>query len=253
MKTTTYGPTSGRPLLLLHGGGVAGWMWDPMRAELRADRRVLVPDLPGHDRSADQRYVSHDDTIERLTAVLEAEDAPATVVGFSLGAQLAVLLAARRPDLVSDVVVISAQAIPLRAPRALLSLVDATAGLARNPRFARLQARSLFVPDELMEDYLRTSAGMAAETIRSVIAENVGFTPPESWRTFAGRSLVLVGSREKSLMRRSAMLLHSQAPHSDLEMVDGCGHGIPLQQPGWLARRVEEWADPTPPGTPTPS
>ncbi|WP_240745150.1 MULTISPECIES: alpha/beta fold hydrolase [unclassified Microbacterium] len=240
MHLETFGRTGEPPLLLLHGGGVAGWMWEPMRAHLPPHARVLVPDLPGHGRSAAQSYASHRATVDLLARILEKEGRPATVVGFSLGAQLAVLLAAVRPELVERTVVISAQALRLRMTGPTLALLGATAGLARNERFARLQARELFVPEPHLADYLQTSSSLSRETLLTSVEENLRFAPPAGWSTFPGAALILVGAAEKKLMRRSAAALHAALPHSTLEVVDGCGHGIPLQRPEWLAQRIEE-------------
>lgn len=241
MHVESFGPADGRALLLLHGGGVAGWMWEPLRAHLGEGYRIVVPDLPGHGRSADEDYTSHAATIDALIALLEEQERPATVVGFSLGAQLAVRLAARRPDLVERVVVISAQSLPMPATGATLALLRATAGLARREWFARLQARQLFIPDDLMDDYVRTSATVSSRTLLRSVEENVRFVPPLSWRDYPGDALILVGSKERGLMKRSAAALHDALPGSTLQIVDGCGHGIPLQRPRWLAERVERW------------
>lgn len=242
MYARTFGPDDGRPVLLLHGGGAAGWMWEPLRSHMDAGPRLLVPDLPGHDRSADRTYESHDATLAVLESLLEKEAAgPVAVVGFSLGAQLAVLLAARRPDLVERVAVISAQARPTPAPRLTLALLGASAGLARQAWFARLQAKELFVPPALLDDYVRTSATVSRRTLLAAVGENIRFTPPEGWSSFAGGALLLAGTGERAVMRASALSLHEALPHSELELVDGCGHGIPLQRPEWLAARLRTW------------
>lgn len=239
MHRETFGDADEPPLLLLHGGGVAGWMWEPMRAHLSPRARVLVPDLPGHGRSAARNYTSHRETVEQLAQMLVSEGRPATVVGFSLGAQLAVSLAALRPDLVDRVVVISAQAVPLRLVGPTLALLGATAGLAKNERFARLQARELFVPDSYLADYLQSSSSLSRATLLASVEENLRFIPPAGWSAFPGPALILVGAAEKKLMQRSAAVLQAALPHSTLEVVDHCGHGIPLQRPEWLAQRIE--------------
>lgn len=241
MHVKYFGARGSRPLLLLHGGGVAGWMWEPTRANFDEEHRILVPDLPGHGRSADGTYTAHDDVLPELERLLEDEGGRATVVGFSLGAQLAVLLAAGRPDLVDSVIVVSAQAAPMRAAGPTLALLGATAGLARQEWFARLQARELFVPAELLDEYVRTSAGISRETLLNAVGDNLRFEPPAEWQDFPGAALILAGSTEKPLMRRSASVLHEALPQSELEIVDGCGHGIPLQRPAWFAHRVESW------------
>lgn len=242
MHLSTLGDARGRPVLLLHGGGVAGWMWRPMLEHLGGGFRLLVPDLPGHDRSADEEYRSHDRTVAELAALLaETGSAPAAVVGFSLGAQLAVLLAARHPELVDRVAIISAQAVPLPAPRLTLALLGATAGLARHAWFARLQAQELFVPPELLDDYLRTSAGISRATLLAAVGENIRFTAPAEWAAFPGRALILAGSRERPVMRTSAAALHDALPGSAHEVVEGAGHGLPLQRPEWTGQRLRRW------------
>ncbi|MFJ2550368.1 alpha/beta fold hydrolase [Microbacterium sp. NPDC087591] len=241
MHISTSGDAQSTPLLLLHGGGVAGWMWEPTRRHLTDDRRLLIPDLPGHGRSADQDYVSHDDTVHQLAAVLEREERPVAVAGFSLGAQLAVLLAARRPDLVDRVAVVSAQTVPLRAAGPMLTLLRVTAGLARREWFARLQASALFVPEDLLPRYVQTSAGISRDTLLHAVGDNIAFGVPDGWSGFPGPALILAGAQEKPLMKTSAALLHEALPQSILEIVEGCGHGIPLQQPAWFARRIEAW------------
>ncbi|WP_243228717.1 alpha/beta fold hydrolase [Microbacterium sp. CIAB417] len=240
MHVERHGDPSRPRILLLHGGGVAGWMWTPVREHLDPRTRLLIPDLPGHDRSAHEPYTSHERTVGDLISILETEKAgPTTVAGFSLGAQLAVLLAAERPDLVDRVVVISAQAEPTPAPRLVLALLRSASGLARFRWFARLQAKELFVPPALLDDYQRTSSAMTTPNLVAAVGENIRFTIPDGWRAFPGQALILAGSREKALMRRSAEALHRSSPGSTLEFVRDAGHGIPLQQPELLARWLE--------------
>lgn len=237
IRVRTFGDPSGEPLLLLHGGGVAGWMWNPLLEHLDPRFHVIVPDLPGHDADSDEHYLSHAATIEALAPLL----APGTtVVGFSLGAQLAVLLASQHPDLVARVVVISAQTIPTRAPGATLGLLKIAAPLARYEWFARLQAKELFVPEGLMADYLRTSRHITTETLINAVGENIRFTTPDGWAQFSGDAVILAGSREKAVMRASAWQLHEALPGSEFALVADCGHGIPLQKPEGLAQMLND-------------
>ncbi|WP_174546931.1 alpha/beta fold hydrolase [Nocardiopsis dassonvillei] len=231
------GDAHASPVLLLHGGGVSGWMWRPVLERLGGAARAIVPDLPGHGRSADEAYRSHEETARAVAEVLE-ERAPrgALVAGFSLGAQLTTLLASTRPDLVTGAVVVSAQARPLRFPGATLGLLAATAPLARQRWFARLQAKELFVPGELLEDYLRDSARMSRATLLASVGENIRFTLPPGWSGFGGPALVMVGERERGLMRDSARGIRDALPGCRLASVPGCGHGIPLQRPDLFAR-----------------
>ncbi len=218
-------------------------MWDSLRKRLEPDYAVLVPDLPGHGRSAAEPYVSHANTTAAIAELL-ATTVPgqsATVIGFSLGAQLAIQLASERPDLVSQVVVVSAQAKAMPFTDLTLAALSISAPLARMRWFAKLQARELFITPNLMEDYIGTSAGITKETLLAAVGDNVKFTLPDAWSTFCGRALVMVGGRERRLMRDSAESIHAALLSSELLVVDECGHGIPLQRPEWFNDRVVGW------------
>lgn len=229
-------------VLLLHGGGVGGWMWKPLIEQLGNEWTYIVPDLPGHDHSADQDYRSHRETLDALVGVIESQPrGSVSVVGFSLGAQLAVLLAANRPDLIDRVAVISAQAKPTRWPAATLAMLGLAAPLAKNERFARAQAKELFIPAALFSDYLRTSRSLSKATLIASVGENIRFTIPRTWASFPGRALTLVGADERQMMKTSASSLAQAHARSTAEVVDGCGHGIPLQEPAWLSDRLQRW------------
>jgi pimeloyl-ACP methyl ester carboxylesterase len=236
MFFTSSGPDDAPPVLLLHGGGVAGWMWDSLRGRLEPDYTVLVPDLPGHGRSANESYVSHSETVAALSHLLAATvpGRPVTVIGFSLGAQLAIQLASEHPGIIRQTVIISAQAKAIPFTGFTLGALGASAPLARKRWFAKLQARELFIPPRLMEDYISTSAGITKATLLAAVGDNVRFQLPAGWSTFPGRALVMVGQRERGLMRDSAAAIHAALPGSELAVIDGCGHGIPLQRPEWF-------------------
>ncbi|WP_345385214.1 alpha/beta fold hydrolase [Nonomuraea salmonea] len=93
------GPHDADAVVLLHAVGTTGWMWERQVTALKSDLRVLVPDLPGHGRSAAVAWESIGGTAA-LVAELIAARAPsgrAHVVGLSLGGYVAATLAATAP------------------------------------------------------------------------------------------------------------------------------------------------------------
>src|SRR5699024_11282483 len=55
---TAPGTGPRRPVLMLHGGNVAGWMWAEHLSRL-SDRTVLTPDVPGFGKNAGLRSEEH--------------------------------------------------------------------------------------------------------------------------------------------------------------------------------------------------
>jgi pimeloyl-ACP methyl ester carboxylesterase len=91
---------TGAPLVLLHGGSSRWQHLAHLVPELAERWHVYAPDLRGHGRSshAPGRYRLKD-YADDLVAFLERRTGPAGVFGHSLGAQVAIVAAARRPDL----------------------------------------------------------------------------------------------------------------------------------------------------------
>ena len=104
------GPADGRPLLFIHGftGTALGDLGD-LIAEFAAGYHVIAPDLRGYGASRPPNRDFPPDLYERDAADVAAlldrlALGPVTVLGFSDGAEVSLLLAAARPDLVRGVV-----------------------------------------------------------------------------------------------------------------------------------------------------
>jgi pimeloyl-ACP methyl ester carboxylesterase len=118
--TETAGPAPAR--LFVHGlGGDAATAWSDLVPRLEP-RRDLLPDLLGHGHSdAPSAFgytlAEHADT---LAAVLDhAVEGPVDVVGHSMGGAIAIVLADRRPDLVSSLLLVEPNLDPGLADRSV--------------------------------------------------------------------------------------------------------------------------------------
>ncbi|MGH2727716.1 MAG: alpha/beta fold hydrolase, partial [Actinomycetota bacterium] len=100
---------SGPPLVLLHGGLGASVEWEYYVPILAQDFTVHVFDRRGHGRTEDPGPMSYELMAEDAVHFVETVvGAPAHLVGWSDGGIVALMVAARRPDLVAKVVPISA-------------------------------------------------------------------------------------------------------------------------------------------------
>lgn len=103
---------TGRPLLALHGHLDQGLMWSTLARRLAPGWRIIAPDQRGHgasDRAADYSRAGY---INDLIALREHLDlGPMPVLGHSLGGLNAYQLAARRPDLVSALIMVEIGAV----------------------------------------------------------------------------------------------------------------------------------------------
>lgn len=101
-----YGPATAEPLVMLHGGA---WRWQEYLSlipSLGRRWRVLALDLRGNGRSgwAPGAYHLKDFTNDGVEFVARL-DAPAVLVGHSIGGVIALMVAARCPDKVKGLVI----------------------------------------------------------------------------------------------------------------------------------------------------
>jgi len=138
---------TGKPLVLLHGGLGAGAMFGDNLALLAKGRQVILVDLQGHGRTADidrpldPRYMADD--VAALVRHLKL--GRADVMGFSLGAGVALQTAIRHPDVVNKVVSVSAIARRRAFYPDILVMQEnvnaaAAEGMKQTPMYALYQA-----------------------------------------------------------------------------------------------------------------
>ena len=135
----------GPPVVLLHGLGGAAANWRLVAPGLARQRRVIVPELPGHGRSEPVAADSLDAFAEAMLAVADAEAAlPAPWVGHSFGGVVALRAATLRPDALTGLVLAATAGITSasRIGEVTVTLI----GIARPGRFLgrrrRVVARS---------------------------------------------------------------------------------------------------------------
>lgn len=116
MHVRDEGPKGAPVLVLIHGFGASLQTWDAWTADLSKDFRVVRFDLPGHGLTGADP--SKDYTIGRTVAVLGAVldtlgIEKATLVGNSLGGQIAFMYAADNPQRVERLVLLAPGGFPL--------------------------------------------------------------------------------------------------------------------------------------------
>ena len=105
MTLFTRSTGQGPDVVLLHGWGMNGDVWEDILPALSPRYRTTIVDLPGHGRSVD----SLDDyTLANLArAVAAAIPTPAIVVGWSLGGMVATQLALDNPAQVTKLILVA--------------------------------------------------------------------------------------------------------------------------------------------------
>ena len=182
-------------------------------------------------------------------ALLGAVGGPATYVGYSMGGRLCLQLAVDQPELVRRLVLVSATAgIDDATERAARRQADEelAASIEHDGVAAFLErwlALSLFatLPREAaaLDDRRRNTAEGLASSLRLA---GTGTQEPlwDRLPELPMPVLVVVGALDAKyvgLARRMAGLI----PRATLEVIEGAGHSVPLEDPDALAGALEGW------------
>lgn len=232
-----YGDTNNPFMMFIHGGGVGGWMWD-QQIQYFTNYYCVVPELMS------QSSFSIEQSARELLLLIEekANGKPIIVIGFSLGAQIAIQMLSINPSLIDFTIINSALVLPSPVLEWMLPpLIRLTFPLIKNKTFAKLQAKSLYIDDHYFERYYRESSAISVNTLVRILQENMSFTIPSGFRKAQGKILITVGNKERSIMKKSAIELVRSHPNSNGVLLTNIGHGVSLAKPAFFNHFVENW------------
>ncbi|WP_051515766.1 alpha/beta fold hydrolase [Candidatus Blastococcus massiliensis] len=283
------GPGDGAPrgrALYVHGLGGASTNWTDLAALLAVRLEGWSLDLPGFGLSQPPprgRY-SIRGHVRAVVDVLEhvrsrpgpGGGEPAHLLGNSLGGLVSLLVAARRPDLVASLTLISPAMPVYRVPDAfskalLLLLLPGATSLAERrlagvtpEQNVRAMIRMCFgdprrVPKERVDQAVREMRERAeqpwadralAGSMRGLITSYLRVGRANAWRMAASLqrpTLVVWGDRDRLVDPALAPRLAAVIPDARLTLLEGIGHVAMLEAPEPTARAVLGMLD-APPG-----
>lgn len=244
---------AGRDLVLLHGWGMHGGVWQGIARRLAARFRLYLVDLPGYGGSPPCRPY----TLARIADLL-AEFLPerVCVCGWSLGGQVALAWALARPGQVER-----------------LALAAATPRFVLGPDWPHGIERAVFdqFADTLQRDYAGTlkrflslqarNGDQAREVIGRLRAELFARGRPAAAVLQGGLDLLLTGDlrHQAAQVEQPALLIHGERdtlvppgaarwlagrlPAARLEVVPGAAHAPFLSHEAVFADRLAEFMD----------
>jgi 2-succinyl-6-hydroxy-2,4-cyclohexadiene-1-carboxylate synthase len=251
------GPEDGPSLLLIHGFTGRGSSWAGLAAAARRrGLRTVVVDLPGHGRSGTgaPARMTVERTADDLAAILDGLGAaPAFVLGYSLGARIALRLAAASPSSVARLVLESPSAgIADPAGRAARRAADErlATNIERDGIAAfvdRWERNPIFATHDTLDP--RTAARQRALRLRnrpaglaaSLRGAGQGAMDPlhDRLAAIATATLVVVGALDP--VRPRAEQVAAGIPGARLAFVTGAGHTPHLERPAAFRRLVTEF------------
>lgn len=253
---TWYETGRGRPLVLLHGWAMSASVFSEVAPLLAGDFRVLVPDLPGHGKSAPAVKNSLTGIAADLHCWLAAvEPAPVALGGWSLGGMLVLEMARQKRLAVEHMVLIGtsprftsgddwAFGLPSAQVRAL------SRNLGRRFETSLTDFFNLaFDGEEISAQRLRAIRNFAVkraplpdrDAVLALLNELAAQDQRDSLTELDQPALVLHGEQDKITPATAGRFLAEALPNGHYVEFAGVGHGPFLSRPQEIAKQVREF------------
>jgi pimeloyl-ACP methyl ester carboxylesterase len=215
-----------------------------------AGYRVALTDLRGHgDSSADFDDYGDEATAGDVAALIEELGAPAIIVGNSLAAGSAVLVAAQRPDLVAGLVLVG----PFVRPSSASAVQNFEFRVLMAPLWARLAWNAYLPklysgrkPADFAEYRAEVSAAMKQPGHTKAFSRTTHTShdaPAAALESVNAPTLVIMGELDPDFPDAAAEAQWiAEKLHGSVVMVPDSGHYPQAQQPELVAPAIETFA-----------
>jgi pimeloyl-[acyl-carrier protein] methyl ester esterase len=238
----------GRPLVLLHAGAMHSGLWMTLLPRLVDRYRLHMVDLPGHGYSPPVEPYTlaalTEAIADRFATLSDSREVPPMLLGWSLGAAVALEWAIGRPDWARALVLTGASPCFMQRddwPHAMAKVTLEQFGdeLAVSyrltfQRFIRLQLRASEYADAA-ENALRTQLFKRGPPSPDILRKVVHLLAATDLRSSVARirqpTLVIAGDRDTLTPLAAAQWLASALPRSALTVIPGAAHAPFLSHP----------------------
>lgn len=257
------GNPDGETLLLVHGFASSVHSWEPLVAELEDEYRLISVDLPSHGLSRLPKAVEEtgmavfQDALVKVTEQLELDQF--TLIGSSMGGDLAWRYALERPDTLEGLVLIGAsgwaysdaelsnQSLLYRAvshPFAHRFLKDIDSSLLIQWGLRSSFSNPELATPDMVERYVALSRAPGHRAgILATLADRPEPADPAALARLRVPTLVLQGDADERVPLRMGQLFADTIPDARLIVYTEAGHLLHEEQPGAVAEHISSFLD----------
>ncbi|MDB8658209.1 alpha/beta fold hydrolase [Streptococcus anginosus] len=227
MKYKEYGLKNKDIIILLHGGGLSWWNYIDEIGLLEDEFHIVIPILDGHSDS-DTNFISiENNASEIINFINENYNGKVKLIGgLSLGGQVLLEILSRNPNICEYAVIESALVIPMKFTYKMIEpIFNLTYGLTKKSWFSKLQFKNLKIKNSLYDLYYEDTCKISKNNLIAFMKSNSSYELKDTLSRTRAKVLILVGRKERSIMKKSAVKIAELIPNSELEILQGYYHG----------------------------
>ncbi len=242
MIVKEYGKSNKDIIILLHGGGLSWWNYEEVSEILKSNYHVILPILDGHSGS-DRDFTSIENNANEIIEYIDNNynGNVKLIGGLSLGAQILLDILSKRDNICEYAIIESALVCQMKMTNRLIEpSINMSYGLIKKRWFSKLQFKSLKIKKELFDKYYVDSSNITKNNMISFLKANSNYHL-KNIKTNKSKSIVIVGSKERPIMIKSAKIIHDELINSELEILSGYYHGdLSINHPNEYAEKVKK-------------
>lgn len=235
-----FHPEAAQTVVFLHGGNVAGWMWEPQITDL-ADYHCLALDLPGYGAGRAQRWENMAAVADQVADLIrgQAHGGRAHVVGLSLGAVLGAHLAARHPHEVRSAFLAGG---PLAKAGPLTKLLLQIQLKAWDYRwFWNVAGRGYGMTGQDLELFTETALGVTKDNRERIFPEVYAGFPVDVLAAISTPVLYVAGGKDAKIVKASLPMAARHIPGAKVAVAPGMHHQWSAEDSGLFNRSLRVW------------
>jgi pimeloyl-ACP methyl ester carboxylesterase len=245
----------GRPaIVLIHGAGMDHTVWhNQTRSLAHTGLAAVAPDLPGHGRSEGAAPTSVEAMAAWTVAFLDVLGLQRTsLAGHSMGALVALEVAAAHPERVERIVLIGASGAMGVHPDLLAAAEDDLALAARFVSGWSFGGRGRMGGHPRSGTWLRAAATRLVEasppgTLAAGLRACLAYPGLERAVSVAAPTLVIAGTVDRMTPPEASARLAATLPDARLVELEGAGHLAMAERPREVLHLIREFLAPTMP------
>lgn len=223
-----YGDRHLPTVILLHGGGLSEWSLKEIIESFKGQYHMVTPIIDGHGESGEDDFISIEDSSKKLLKYIDSNfnGKVFALGGLSIGAQIVIETLGNRLDIAENIIIESGLIYPIKGTKILtIPMISMSYWLIKYRWFSKIQSKSLFVPNELFEQYYNDSLRISKLSLINMITSNGTYELKEKTLNTSAKVLIIVGENEANIMKKSAIELNNRISNSKLYIASKMGHG----------------------------